>query len=197
MYLNRWGKAFGFVSSMLTDFAACRKCLSMCPLWIANAAHAVRKWLTVSSALLHIGHTGESFLPILFRCACSGTCPVHSWMSRDPFHRSRPCVSLLNLDDGIDGSIALNLWHLGESSNCSFVLMLIHFLWHWRAADLLIGILPLHITGSLPRSLDSPLAARFASPSALSLPRIPSCPGVHLTLISMPGCLFCTAAACS
>src|SRR5882724_9570663 len=96
----------------------------------------------------------------------------------------------------MDRSIACSLWHLGESSNCSLVLMLIHFLWNWRAADLLIGISPLHTTGSLRRSLDSPLAARFASPSALSFPCIPSCPGVHLTLISMLGCLFRTAAAC-
>src|SRR5882724_12568331 len=105
MYLNKLGKAFGFESSMLTNLVALLNCLSILPLWALNATHAVRKWLTISSALWHFGQIGDNALPILHRCTCSSMCPVLSYTSRAIFHRAKPCVSLLNLGEGMEGSI--------------------------------------------------------------------------------------------
>src|SRR5882724_974991 len=59
-------------------------------------------------------------------------------------------------------------------------------MWLWRPADLLAGRAFLQNGGNCCCALESPWAAFLASSSARSLPAIPSCPGVHLSSISMP-----------
>ena len=59
--------------------------------------------------------------------------------------------------------------------------------------DLLVFILPLCVRGSWSSGLEFPLAALFATSSALSFSLIPSCLGVHHISRASSPCLLCTS----
>src|SRR5882724_13177113 len=100
-------------------------------------------------------------------------------MSKDACLRGRHSVSLRNLGDGLDGSISYKRGNLGDLANCLADSALICLVKCCLATEWLVLITPLHPGGSWESRHMSPLAAFFASSSALSFSTIPSCPGVH------------------
>src|SRR5882672_3580955 len=96
-------------------------------------------------------------------------------------------VSLRNFVDGMDRSISCRRAYRGDSANALIVSFLINLERLCLAAERLAGIFPLHDWGSNTAGLESPLAALFASSSALSFSLTPSWPGVHqISTTSLP-----------
>src|ERR1700678_3176722 len=97
---------------------------------------------------------------------------------------------LLNILDGMERSNAATLWNLGPSRKLLVYLTSTSSLSCWRWALRLTG----KLRASMPKRalvLDSGLSAAFlASLSTASLPGMPACPGVHLTLSLTFGNLF-------
>src|SRR5882724_10858306 len=108
-------------------------------------------------------------------------------MSMDTCSRGGHSESLQNLGDGLEGLILCRWGNLGDLVNCLAALDLICLVKCCLAAERLVLISPLHPGGNWESGHVSPLAAFFASSSALLFSLIPSCLGVHhISSASLP-----------
>src|SRR6267154_3597239 len=155
--------------------------------------HSSRKCLTVLVSALQAGHFVLSALLNLLRYLFSGTCPMYS------------CV--MRLADLRDKLALLILWRKLVEGELLSVLVrsfphldFFHFLFHFRliSAFLLLctakGLIVSERFKKVGRRFLSelrPSAALFASLSADSLPGIPMCPAVHLSVSKYFLCLVC------
>src|SRR5882724_11415197 len=100
-------------------------------------------------------------------------------MSMDACSWGRRSGSLQNLGDRLKGSISCRCGNLGDLVNCLAASDLICLVKCCLATEWLVLISPLHPGGNWESGHMSPLAAFFASLSALSFSSIPLCLGIH------------------
>jgi hypothetical protein len=81
-------------------------------LYIAYLGQAMRKWNTVSSFPLQLGHCGDSDFPSHARCWFSGMWPVCSYIRRLACLHGRLAVSFQKQEDGTVGSRFLSWGYL-------------------------------------------------------------------------------------
>src|SRR5882724_13402219 len=144
-----------------------------------------------------VWHMGELAFPILFRYFLSGMWPILSCTSMAACSRGSRSVSLQNLGDDVDGLMPCRRGYLGDFVNWVAVSPLTFHAWVCLTVDLLVLNCPLHVRGSWLSGLESPLAAFFASSSALSFSLIPSCPGVHHISRALSLCFPCNSSILS
>src|SRR5882724_2184518 len=97
----------------------------------------------------------------------------------------------------MDGEISCSLLYLSNLERWIALFFLAASQCLCISADLLLGIWPLHAFRSWLFGLESPLAALFASSSTRSFSTMPTCPGVHLSVTSIPKCQSFTTSTCS
>jgi len=123
---------------------------------------------------VQVQHMGELTFPILCRYFLSGMWPILSCMSMAACSWGRHSESFQNLGDGVKGLISCRQGNLDNFVNCLVASDLVSLVWFCLAVDWLVFISSLNLGGNWLSGLVSPLAAFFASSSALLFSLIPS-----------------------
>ena len=141
----------------------------------AYDGQSTRKCLTSSLGCPQAGQLAPVTLPILFRYAFSGTCPVLSWQIRlaSSLESLSSLISFRNVFEGSEESMALILLYLADTFHSCAHLFLSRLLFSCFRADLFC--LSCFLNSGRRDFLSDvfPSVALFASVSASSFPSIP------------------------
>ena len=140
----------------------------------------------VSGVSVQCRHESVGDFVMRYKCLLRGQWPVRNHVSTDVYQRFSSLVSLRNKSEGSRGSVCVMVSYRGDSASFLIHQFLFVCFWCCNMAEMLSGRgLSQRSAGRWGVSLlyIGPSDAFLASPSAFSLPSIPLCPGIHLTVM--------------
>ena len=140
----------------------------------------------VSGVSVQCGHESVGDFVMQCRCLLRGQWPIRNHVSTDVCWWFSSLVSLRNESEGSRGSVHVMVSYCGDSASFLIHRFLFVCFWCCNMAEMLSGRgLSQRSAGRWGVSLlyIGPSDAFLASPSAFSLPLIPLCPGIHLTVM--------------